>query len=1014
MKHSAFCLLAVELVIASIAITSAYGQGSRPALPPLPYPVLQNLIADPAAWRQFLAEHPAPPFGARSTEPASAALQPITLQPINGLAWTPLKNLLPPDDSGNPQSASNPLLLTDGTVLVHVACTNRWYRLKPSPAGSYLNGTWSLVAPMVDAMSQPYAPVFLASAVLPDGRVIVEGGEYNGCLAADSAQGEIYDPRTNTWTPLPPPSGWTHIGDASATVLGNGTFLLANATSEQAALLNAATLTWTATGRGKFDSNNEENWTLLPNGDVLTVDAYRGAGTCGTNSEKYKLGSGWSSAGSSINFLAGCSGSIADFEAPTQILRPNGSVAVFGATASLASQNYPVYTGIYNTRTQAWTAGPNMPQVGGVNYTMADAPAAILPNGNVLIAASPSLWAANAGYPSPTHFFIFDGEIFAQVGDVADSAILNSFEMNFLVLPTGEILGVETYAPNMEIFPASADANHPLVCCSKAAWAPSVTYINGLTTFPVTLVNGQTNTISGTQFNGLTSGAAYGDDEQASTNYPLVRVTNATSGVVTYCATFNFSSMGVATGSTSVSADFTCNAPNGPSTLEVVANGIASAAVEVTIKTQAATTLYSFCAMGVPDCTDGRFPSSSLIMDSSRNLYGTTANGGASGSGTIFELPYDPVTGQYASAVKTLYSFCTQGGSSCTDGAFPLLLSTGGLLIDASGNLYGTTFQGGATGSDGGTVFELTFNSTTRQYASAVQTLYSFCSQGGNCTDGYAPTGGLIRDASGNLYGTTSSGGTGTIAFGTVFELPFHSTTKQYASAVQTLYNFCSRGGFNCTDGSDPQGSLLFDASGNLYGTTEGEPGSGDTVFELPYDSETGQYAPAITLYTFCSQANCIDGSFPGGSLVMDASGNLFGTTNGGGAGSAGTVFELPVNSSTHQYASAVQTLYSFCSQPDCSDGSYPGAGVIMDASGNLYGTTGGSTTGQNAPTVFELSLNPKTNLYANAVQTLYNLLPFGSSLLAPLLLDGLSGTLYGTSNQRGAFGAGSVFTLTH
>ena len=501
-----FRLLALALPIAAMSVASSQGQQQPgPALPPLPYQRLRELAKDPEAWRQFLADHAAPP----PAEPAST--EPSTV------AWTRLENLLP-----GGQAASNPLLLTDGTVLVHVSCTDLWYRLTPNAEGSYQKGTWSSVPPMVSSATEKYAPRFFSSAVLPDGRVIVEGGEYNGaaCTQVETNLGTIYDPATNSWTPVSPPGGWSQIGDASGVVLEDGTFLLSTAVTRQTALFNATKRTWTPTGAGKFDINSEENWTLLPNGDVLTVDAYVNQSTCGKNSEVYQAASGhWTSAGSTINELSGCSGSIQDFEAPTQILQPDGDVAAFGATASLASQNLPVHTGIYDTTTQRWSEGPNMPKVDGEYYTMADAPAAILANGNVLIAASPGVWTNDSSYPNPTHFFIFDGTAFTQVGDVADSASLSSYEMNFLVLPTGEVLGVETDFANMELFPPG--------CCADPSWAPTIT------TFPATIVNGEVYEITGTQFNGLTSGAAYGDDEQASTNYPLVRVTDTSTKEVT-------------------------------------------------------------------------------------------------------------------------------------------------------------------------------------------------------------------------------------------------------------------------------------------------------------------------------------------------------------------------------------------------------------------------------------------------------------------------------------------------
>jgi hypothetical protein len=157
-------------------------------------------------------------------------------------------------------NASNPLLMTDGTVIVHVSETPSWWRLTPDINGSYINGTWSQIA----SLPSGYAPRFFASAVLADGRVIVEGGEYNnpGGLVWTSL-GAIYDPVANTWTPVSPPSGWANIGDAPSVVLASGTFMLGNALTKQEALLNANNLTWNATGSGKFDVNNEEGWTLL-------------------------------------------------------------------------------------------------------------------------------------------------------------------------------------------------------------------------------------------------------------------------------------------------------------------------------------------------------------------------------------------------------------------------------------------------------------------------------------------------------------------------------------------------------------------------------------------------------------------------------------------------------------------------------------------------------------------------------------------------------------------------------
>jgi hypothetical protein len=164
----------------------------------------------------------------------------------------------------------NPLLLTDGTVMLADDGCQDWWKLTPDTTGSYVNGTWTQLA----SLPSGYSPLYHSSAVLPDGRVIIMGGEYNFLHAVWTNLGAIYDPVANTWTSVNPPDGWTTIGDSQSVVLFDGTFMQANCCTNQAALLNPKTLTWTPTGEGKFDPNDEEGWTLLPDKQVLTVDAY--------------------------------------------------------------------------------------------------------------------------------------------------------------------------------------------------------------------------------------------------------------------------------------------------------------------------------------------------------------------------------------------------------------------------------------------------------------------------------------------------------------------------------------------------------------------------------------------------------------------------------------------------------------------------------------------------------------------------------------------------------------------
>ena len=377
-------------------------------------------------------------------------------------------------------------------------------------------------------------------------------------------------------------------------------------------------------------------------------------------------------------------------------------------------------------------------------------------------------------------------------------------------------------------------------------------------------------------------------------------------------------------------------------------------------RAQTETVLYSFCAR--PGCTDGSNPLAGLVLDGNGNLYGTTYHGGANAKGTVFE-----VSGSGSETV--LYSFCAQSG--CKDGYHP----EAGLILDANGNLYGTTYDGGAHAA--GTVFEVSGSGTET-------VLYSFCVKR-HCSDGYYPHAGLVRDNNGNLYGTTQFNGA--YGGGTVFELS--------ASGTETvLYSFCAQP--SCTDGSGPRAGLVLDTNGNLYGTTYGGGAyGGGTVFKV---SASGT---ETVLHSFCAQAGCKDGSNPLADLVMDANGNLFGTTIKGGTNGKGTVFEVSANGSE-------TVLYSFCSQAGCRDGSTPKAGLVMDTKGNLYGTTyyGGAKRGRG--TVFELSASgTETVLHsfsANGTD--------GYNPVAGLVLDD-KGNLYGTTLVGGANKGGTVFEVT-
>ncbi len=337
------------------------------------------------------------------------------------------------------------------------------------------------------------------------------------------------------------------------------------------------------------------------------------------------------------------------------------------------------------------------------------------------------------------------------------------------------------------------------------------------------------------------------------------------------------------------------------------------------------TTLYNFCSQ--TNCPDGSLLYAGLVQGTDGNFYGTTSAGGRAvdcdgqiGCGTIFKI-------NSSGTLTTLYTFCPT--SPCTDGATPYAA----LVQGNDGNFYGTTETGGL-GLGSGTVFKITPSGT-------LTTLYQFCSQT-NCTDGANPYAALIQGADGNFYGTTKLGGTKNS--GTVFKITPSGT-------LTTLHSFVG------TDGADTQSGLVQGTDGNFYGTTNlggatGEPlcriGAGcGTVFKI---TPSGTFT---SLYSFCSESGCPDGGAPYAGLIQGTDGNFYGTTESSGANADGTIFKITP-------AGTLTTLYSFCSQAGCADGSEPYAGLIQASDGNLYGTTyeGGTN---NDGTVFKLTLASST-----------------------------------------------------
>jgi uncharacterized repeat protein (TIGR03803 family) len=419
---------------------------------------------------------------------------------------------------------------------------------------------------------------------------------------------------------------------------------------------------------------------------------------------------------------------------------------------------------------------------------------------------------------------------------------------------------------------------------------------------------------------------------------------------------------------------------------------------------------------------DGNSPIGGLVFDAAGNLYGATFEGGAYQCGTVYQLsppeqPGDPWT------EAVIYTFRCK---AFNDGVYP----EGGLVIDAAGNLYGTTGYGGAGNCvlvgalmGCGMVYELS-PPAQKGEAWTETILYSFPT---DAKEGYVPWGDLVFDPKGNLYGATYfGGGYGTSCnpfyqyCGAVFELS-PPMQKGGAWTEKVLHGFQgTSAGSVAGDGEYPNGGLIIDNEGNLYGTTyqggtglascstgDGQTGCG-TVFEMsPLKDPEGAWTEKV-LYRFDAE----DGANPAAAVVSDQLGNLYGTTYSGGANNAcGLVFELRKPHEEFQLW-AEAALGSF----NCrTNGEYPDGGVAFDGTGALYGTTIGSPHGE----VFRLAV-PSSSSSMTAVNVLYEFedAPDGGHPDGPLVFD-KTGNIYGITQWGGTGqdcdygGCGTVYEVS-
>ncbi len=478
-----------------------------------------------------------------------------------------------------PEAGELTLLLTDGSVMMQsYNDAGVFYRLTPDSNGSYVTGTWT-------RLSNPpagYAPYASAEVVLADGRVLFVGGEYNQnqyvlpfAPSGLTNMSAVYDPVTDHWTMIAPPPGIAYIGDVTSVVMPDGSFVYGDKLGRDMWRLDPSSLAWSAVpNAGKADDFAEEGWTLMPDGSIFTIDVgnpphaehfdpvtaqwYSDGSTPASLTSPTDSPGGLTYGPAPVQVVGGITygpGPTGTYFPPGEIgpalLLPNGKVFATGAAAGAGVAHTALYTpGATATDAGSFTAGPDF----GAGDDAGDASAALLPSGHVLVATLSG------------RFYEYDGAALTVTGALPANNGNTAYFV--LPLPSGEALVTGGVT---QVYAGNGSAN--------PSWAPTITIA------PATVTRGTTYAISGTQFNGLSQAAAVGDELNAATNYPLVRITNVASGHVVYARTHGHSSMGVATGSTLVSTlfDVPANAEAGASSLVVVANGIASAPVNLTV-----------------------------------------------------------------------------------------------------------------------------------------------------------------------------------------------------------------------------------------------------------------------------------------------------------------------------------------------------------------------------------------------------------------------------------------------
>jgi hypothetical protein len=477
------------------------------------------------------------------------AIAAIALLAFNALAgaqptWTPLNNQ-------PPASVGVMLQLRDGRILVDggFGGSDIWYVLTPDATGSYLNGTWSSGG---NTTALGYAPDYFGSQVLGDGHtVMIEGGEYNFGTAVWTTLGArlTYSGGSFTWAANSPPAGWNTIGDAQSVILADGRYLQANCCTTQAAVFLGPN-SWGPNINIVGVDNDEGAYTLLQNGKLLMVDAWSTACSTFNSSELFDPTTNtWSCGPNTPVQLWDNTG----HELGPSTVLPNGKLFQVGATNA---------TSVYDPVSNSWSTGPTPPN----QLTGYDAPGALEPNGKVLEMMGPTRFGSGCQFLEYTP----STNTLANTVNPTNCPGDPSFVGHLLLLPTGQIMFTD-FSGLVEVYnPASGIA---------AGVTPTI-----LAASTNLRAGSSNNLLYGKQLNGISEGASYGDDYQGATNFPLVKLTNTSTGNVYWALTHNESTHSIAPGTIMFTHfDIPATVPTGTYRLQSIANGVSSNAIVVSV-----------------------------------------------------------------------------------------------------------------------------------------------------------------------------------------------------------------------------------------------------------------------------------------------------------------------------------------------------------------------------------------------------------------------------------------------